>query len=135
MKRWLCWLFLAIGVVMVLWISHRPVHVPVHPQDRTVLSQTEFVFTVASLVLRRSHFGPKEFFAIEFGLSTDIADEGGPPWLDYRGPPGSHACRHDSGYSLQGCWPGWQLKGESFPGKFRSSGRQIQNMGFSTPFS
>ena len=130
MKRWLWWFFLAIGIVMLLWISHRPVHSPVHPLDRSVLSQRKFAFTTASPGLSRSCVGPWEFFAIDFGLSTDIADEHGPPWLDYRGPPGSHACSHDSGYSLQGCWPGWQPKAESVQAKFRPSGEQIQKPGF-----
>jgi len=130
MKRWLWWFLLTIGIVMLLWISHRPVHSPVHPLDRSVLSQREFAFMTASPGLSRSRVGPWEFFAIEFALSTDIANQHGPPWLDDRGPPGSHACGHDSGYSLQGCWPGWQPKGESFQAKFRPSGEQIQNMAF-----
>ena len=135
MKRCLCWLFLAIGVVMLLWISHRPFHSPIHPQDQSVLSEGEFVFTAVSPALSRSRVGPWEFFAIEFGLSTDIADEDGPPWQDYRGPPSSHARSHDSGYSLQGCWPGWQPKGESFPAKFRPPEGEFKTWSFATPFS
>jgi hypothetical protein len=30
MKRWLGWLFLAVGVIMLLWIPHRPVSPPLH---------------------------------------------------------------------------------------------------------
>jgi len=129
MKRWLCWLFLAIGVAMLLWISHCPVHSPIHPQDQSVLSQREFVFTAASPALSLSRVGPWGFFAIEFGLSTDIADEDGPPWQDDRGPPGSHACSHDSGYSLQGCWLG-SRKGNPSQRNSGPPGGQIQNMRF-----
>jgi hypothetical protein len=135
MKRWLWWFFLTIGIVMLLSISHRPVQSPVHPLDRSVLTQREFASTTASPGLSRSRVDPWQFFAIEFGLSTDIADEHGPPWLGYRGPPGSHACSHDSDYPLQGCRSGWQPKGEFFPAKFRPPEGKFKTWGFSTPFS
>ena len=32
MKRWLCWLLLAVGVVFLLWIPHRPVSPHLHRQ-------------------------------------------------------------------------------------------------------
>jgi len=102
MKRWLCWLFLAIGVVMLLWMPHRPVSPHLHRQtdgDRSVLSQSEFVSTwcralrVASPACTRNRAGPLEFFATRSAFL--IADDDGPPWLYYRGPPGPHAGSQD----------------------------------------
>lgn len=95
MKRWLCWLLLAVGVLFLLGIPHRP------PQHRSVLSHKEFVsmgcraLRAASPALARSRASPLEFFATrEFGwLIAGTTDEDGPPWLDYRGPPGPNA-RH-----------------------------------------
>ena len=130
MKRWLYSLFFAIGVVMLLWIAHHPVHSPVYPQDRSLLSRRELVFTAPSPALSRSRLGPGEFFAIEFALNTDIAVEEGPPWLDYRGPPGPNACRHDFAHSLQGCRPGWQPQGSDSPAEFWPSGGRIRKIRF-----
>ena len=120
---------------MLLWIAHHPVHTPLHLQDRSVLSEREFVFTTASPAVSRGRVGLREFFAIEFALITDIADEESPPWLDYRGPPGSRACSHDYGHSLQGCRPGGQPKGSHF---HRNSGPPVgkfERSGFATAFS
>jgi hypothetical protein len=98
MKRWLCSLFLALGVIFLLWIPQRCVRPHLHPHaagDRLVLSQNEFVFTWCRALpaANPDRAGPSEFFATEFGfLIADIADDDGPPWLDYRGPPGPNAC-------------------------------------------
>ena len=119
---------------MLLWISHRPVHSPIHPQDQSVLSEGEFVFTAASPVLSRSHLGPREFFAIEFGLSTDIADEGGPPWQDYRGPPGSHACVTILVTRCKAAGQVGSLKGSPSWENFGPPDGKFKTWGFSTAF-
>ena len=101
MKRWRCWLFFAVGVVFLLWIALRPVSPCLHPPvagDRSVVSQNEFVSTwcralrVASPAYPRNRAGPRESFATH---PVFITDEDGPPWLDYRGPPGPNGCSQD----------------------------------------
>ncbi len=102
MKRWLCWLLLAVGAVMLLWIPHLPVGPLLHRQavgDRSVLSHSEFVSTwcralrVASPAFPRNRAGPLEFFATRsaFLITRDDA----PPWLYYRGPPGPNVGSQD----------------------------------------
>jgi len=102
MKRWLGWLFLAVGVVFLLWIPHRPVSPPPCPPaagDHSVLGQNEFVSTwcralrAASPAFPQNRAGPLEFFATHSGFL--ITDDNGPPWLDRRGPPGPNACSQD----------------------------------------
>jgi hypothetical protein len=99
MKRWLCWLFLAVGVVFLLWIPHRLVSAHPYPPAagyQSVLSQNEFVSTwcrawrAASPAFPRNRAGPLEFFATHSAFL--ITDDNGPPWLDHRGPPGPNAC-------------------------------------------
>jgi len=94
MKRWLCSLWLAVGVMFLLWMPHRCVRPQLHPQDQSVLSQKEFVSTwiralrATNPAFIQSRAGPLEFFATEFGLSVvAITSDDGPPWLDSRGPP------------------------------------------------
>src|ERR1700674_3437588 len=102
MKRWLCWLFFAVGVVFLLSIPHRPVSSYLHPPaagDRSVLSQNEFVSTwcralrAARPAFPRNRAGPREPFATHSVFL--ITDDDGPPWLDVRGPPGPNGCRQD----------------------------------------
>lgn len=108
MKRWWCWLFLAVGVVMLLRVPHRPLSTHVHRQaaeDRSVLSQSEFVSTycgalrAVSSAFHRNRAGPLKFFATRAAFL--ITDDGSPPWLDYRGPPDPSACSHQD--SVAGC--------------------------------
>jgi hypothetical protein len=77
MKRWLGWLFLAVGVVMLLWIPHRPVRPPLHRQaaeDRSVLSQSEFVSTCCGALravgsaFPRNRAGPPGIFRDPVGI-------------------------------------------------------------------
>ena len=97
MKRWLCGVLLVVGVLFLLWNLHRPLSPPPYPLKQSVLSHNEFVLTwcpvlrAASPSFRQNRRGSLEFFAIQFAfLIADISNEG-PPWLDYRGPPGPHA--------------------------------------------
>lgn len=97
MKRWLCSLLLAVEVVFLLCISHRSLLPHLHPQDQSVLGQREFVSTwcralpAAIPAFAQSRASPLEFFASEFGrLNAANTDDNGPPWLDYRGPPGTN---------------------------------------------
>ena len=99
-KWWLCSLLLAVGVVFLLWIVHRPISPPA-AGNPSVLSQNEFVFIscraspAASPAFPQIRAGPSEFFASKFGfVITDIAEDEGPPWLDDRGPPGPNTCSH-----------------------------------------
>jgi hypothetical protein len=143
MKRWLCSLLLAVGVIFLLWISHRSLLPHLHPQDRSVLGQHGFVsiwcraLRAAIPAFAQSRASPLEFFAREFGrLILAITDDDGPPWLDYRGPPGTNiSVRQNLAYELQGCWPGRQPNGEHFPAKFRASRGRIQTWGFAPAFS
>jgi len=102
MKRWLCWLLLLGGVVLLLWIPHVPVGPHLHRQavaDRSVLSHSEFVSTwyralpAASAAFSRNRDGPREFFATRSAFL--ITRDDGPPWLYYRWPPGANACSQD----------------------------------------
>lgn len=104
MKRWLCSLLLAVGVVFLLWIPHRSVRPHLPPQaagDRAILRQNEFVsawcraLRATSPAFSQIRAGPSEFFTTKFGfVITDIAEDEGPPWLDDRGPPGPNTCSH-----------------------------------------
>ncbi len=133
MKRWLGWLFLAVGVVMLLWIAHRPVSPPLHRQaigDRSVLSQSEFVSTwcralrAASPAFPRNRASPLEFFAASSAFW--IMDDDGPPWLDYRGPPGPNAC---SQYLVTSCKAASQVSSLRCR-TFQQNSWRIQNYGF-----
>jgi hypothetical protein len=137
MKRWLCSLWLAVGVMFLLWMPHRCVRPQLHPQDQSVLSQKEFVSTwsralrATSPAFIQSRVGPLEFFATKFGLSVvAITRDDGPPWLDSRGPPGPETRNQDSAASLQGCWPSRQPKGEALSNKIPCLQRQIQHTRF-----
>jgi hypothetical protein len=143
MKR-LCWFFLVAGVVFLLWILHRPVSPYFHraAENQSVLSQKQFIFRwcralrAASPVFPRTRAGPLESFATH--SASLITDDVGSPWLDYRWPPGSNACRQ--GLVAKSCKAGGEggdLKGsaEHFPTKFRTSEGQIQTRGFATRFS
>jgi hypothetical protein len=130
MKRWLCWLFLAVGVVFLLWIPHRPVSPPSYPPaagDQSVLSQNEFVFTwcrvlrAASPTFPRNRAGPLEFFATHSAFL--ITDNNGPPWLDHRGPPGPNARSQDL---VTSCKAAGQA-GSPTGGTFKQNSGQIQN--------
>jgi hypothetical protein len=144
MKQWLCWFFLMVGVVLLLWIPHRRVSPHLRPQavgDQSVLNHNEFAFTrcrvlrTVSPAFLRNRTGPLEFFATTFGfLIADTADDHDPPWLDYRGPPGPNRC---SQRLLISCNAASQVGSlaEHFPAKFRASVDQIQNVGFAPAFS
>jgi len=93
MKRWLPWLFLAVGVVMLLRVPHRPLSAHVHRQaaeDRSVLSQSEFVPTccgalrAVSSAFHRNRAGPLEFSATRSAFL--ITDDGSPPCWTIEGP-------------------------------------------------
>ena len=146
MKRWLCWLLLAVGVVFLLGISHRPVRPHLPPQDRqdrSVLSQNEFVsmacraLRVANAAFARSRISPLEFFATKkFGwLIAGNTGEDGPPWLDYRGPPGPNACHRGLVTSCKASGQAGSPWREHPPAKFRVSEGKSKTRGFSTAFS
>ncbi len=140
MKRWLCWLFLAVGLVFLLRTPHRPVSPCLRPQaarDQSVLSQKEFASTwcralrAASPGFARNRACPQGFSAAQFRLLiTDITDEDGPPWLDCRGPPGPDGCSHDLVTSWQAASQVGSLiiRGGKFPTKFLAS----STLGFRT---
>lgn len=124
MKRWLCGVFLVVGVVFLLWNPHRPVSLPPYPRNQSVLSHNEFVLTwcpalrAASPSFRRNRGGSLEFFAIQFAfLIVDITNEG-PPWLDYRGPPGPYACSHPLVTGCQAAGQAGSQSGTPAPKKF-----------------
>ena len=143
MKRWLRWLLLAVPVLFFLGMPHRPVRPHLPPQHRSVLSQKEFVFIgcralwAVSPALARSRASPLEFFATrEFGwLIAGTPDEDGPPWLDYRGPPGPNACHRGLVTSCEASGQAGSLIGEHFPAKFPASDDEFKTRGFSTGFS
>lgn len=146
MKRWLCWLLLAVGVVFLLGIPHRPLRPHVPPQDRqdrSVLSQDEFVsrgccaLRAVSPAFARSRTSPLEFFATrELGLLlADITDEDGSPWLDDRGPPGPNACHRGLIKSCKASGQAGSLRVEDFPAKFPASEGKSKTRGSSTAFS
>jgi hypothetical protein len=58
MKRWLWWFFLTIGIVMLLWISHRPVQSPVHPLDRSVLPCSSAISVLNPNSIAKNSHGP-----------------------------------------------------------------------------
>ena len=139
MKRWLSWLFLAVGVVMLLWILHLPVSSYRHRQsvrDPSVLSQSEFVSTwcgalrTANSSFPRNRAGPLEFFATRSAFL--ITDDGGLPWLDYRGPPGPNVRSHQD--LVTGCKAASQA-GSLRWRTFQQNSERIQVEGFATAFS
>ena len=143
MKRWLCSLLLAVGVVFVLWIPHRSVLLHLHPQDRSVLGRHEFVSTwcralrAAIPAFAQSRASPLEFFASEFGrLNLAITDDDGPPWLGYRGPPGTNiSVRQDLVTSCKAAGQAGSLTGSTFQPKFRASRANSKLGVFATAFS
>jgi hypothetical protein len=116
---------------MLLWIPHRPVSSHLHRQgagDQSVLSQNEL--RVASSAFPRNRAGPLELFATHWVFL--ITDDDGPPWLDYRGPPGPDACSHqDLGTSCKAASQVSSLRWRAFQ---QNSGR-INIGGFATAFS
>lgn len=86
MKRWLCSLLLAVGVIFLLRIPHHSVHPHLHLQatgDRSALCQNEFVSTWCRAVQAANpasplgRASPSELFATKFGfVITDIAEDG-----------------------------------------------------------
>lgn len=129
MKRWLCRLLLVVGVIFLVGFPYRPVRSHLPRQDRSVLSQNEFVsigrraLRVANAAFARSRVSPFEFFTTrELGLLlADITDEDGPPWLDYRGPPGPNACHRCLVTSWKASGQAGSPKREHLPAKFRAS--------------
>ena len=145
MKRGLCALFLAVGVLFLLWIPHFSVRPHLHPRaagGRSVLSQNEFVSTrcralrAANPAFPCSRAGPSEFFATEFGFwITDIADEDGPAWLDDRGPPGPNTCSQGSLTSCKAASQVGSLRGSTFQRNSGPPEGKFKTQGFATPFS
>ena len=143
MKQWLCWFFLVVGVVFFLWIQHRrvsPYLCPRCPQsagDQSVLKHNDIsswcpALQVASPVFTRNRAGALEFFAAHFGfLITRITDDAGPPWLDGRGPPGSHLCSQLLMSSRKAAGLAGRRK-ECPPPKFPPSDRRKSKKGFCT---
>jgi hypothetical protein len=142
MKRWLCWLFLVVGVGFLLRIPRRPVSPYLRPQaagNQSVLHHNELVSSwcralrAATPASLRQRAGPLEFFATQFGfLTTGITDDDGPPWLDDRGPPGRS---HDL---VTSCKAAGQAASTSGTLPARNSGRpadQNQRAGFAPAFS
>jgi hypothetical protein len=94
MKRWLCLFFLWVRVLSLLLIPGHQASLNQHPhaRDRSVVRSGEFVSTLFRVLIAtspawtRSRAGPSESSTTRFALLT--ADDVGPPWLDYRGPPG-----------------------------------------------
>ena len=146
MKRWLCSLLLALGVIFLLWIPHRSVRPYLHSQaaeDRSLLRQNEFVSTccravqAASPAFPQIRAGPSEFFVTEFGfVITDIAEDEGPPWLDDRGPPGPNTCSHQD--LLTSCKAAGQAGSPKKSNSQRNSATtdgEFKTSGFATRFS
>ena len=99
MKRggWVLWGW--VGVVFLLLLPQHPVslhHSPQSAGERLIVGQCEFVCTwsrvlpAVSTAFPRSRAGPLESFVTHSGFS--ILDDVGPPWVEYRGPPGAPAC-------------------------------------------
>ena len=98
MTRWGRWLFIWWGVVCVLWslgvhagVPHAPhaewdPSVGVGPWSHAVPIFRR-VFPSTSPASIRLRAGPLEWSAPSCALVT--ANDGGPPWLDTRGPPGA----------------------------------------------
>jgi hypothetical protein len=141
MKRWLGWFLLAVGIGFLLWIPHRPVSVP--PCAGAALrTQNEFVsnwcraLRDAVLALAWSRAGPRNLFATAFTLLIrNITDEDGPPWLDYRGPPGPNACSHRLVTVCKAAGQAGSQRGEDFPQNSGLPECKFKNGGFSTAFS
>ena len=145
MKRWLCRFFLAVGVVLLLWILHHQVSSYLHPaaQDPSVLTQNQFTsrwcraLRAASPAFPRNRAGgPLESFARHSAFL--ITDDVGPPWLDHRGPPGPNAC--SQGLVTKSCRATGQAGGQKgVPSTFqRNSGSppgESKIRGFATRFS
>ena len=94
------WILAWLGVVCLLLSlgveasAHHPPQVARNrsgEQSRALGSLSFYpVLRSASAKFIRSRTGPREsFFASNFFLSGDDVGPGGPPWLDYRGPPGT----------------------------------------------
>jgi hypothetical protein len=142
MKRWLCSFLLAVGIAFLLWIPHRAVNAHLRPQgagDRSVLRQSALVFTgcralrAPSPVFFRNRAGPLEFLATQFGFL--IGDDVGPPWWDYRGPPGPNGCRPALVTDCKAAGQGGSLRGRTFRGNSGPLEGEFEMWGFSTPFS
>ena len=141
MKRWLCSFCLALGVVFLLGIPQRCVRPYLHPHavgDRSVLRQNEFVFTWrrALPAANPDRADPSEFFATEFGfLIRDITDDDGPPWLDYRGPPGANACTQGWVTSCKAASHLGSLSGSLLQRNFGPPAGKFKTWGSATAFS
>jgi hypothetical protein len=116
MKRWWGWVFAWLGVVGLLLSLGLEItsvnHYPYAGSERSVglcrksISIASFSTLLAtSMQWIQSRAGPLESFAIPCALSA--AGDVGPPWLDYRGPPG--VCGGRPG-ELPGCRPRRQLR-------------------------
>jgi hypothetical protein len=142
MKRWLCSLWLAVGVMFLLWMPHRCVRPQLHPQDQSVLSQKEFVSTwiralrATNPAFIQSRAGPLEFFATEFGLSVvAITSDDGPPWLDSRGPPALRCAIKTRSLVCKAAGQAGSQTGRHSPIQFRASRGKFNTRGFATRFS
>lgn len=141
MKRWLGWFLLAVGIGFLLWIPHRPASVPpcagvVVRTHNDFLSNWCRAWRNAGLALARSRAGPRSLFTTAFARATrNITDEGGPPWLDYRGPPGANACGRRLVMACKAAGQAGSQKAEDFPRNSWLPERQFKNGGFSTAFS
>ena len=114
MKRWWGWVFAWLGVVGLLFslgIEMTGVNHPGHAgwaRSRTrgtflSISSSPTLLATATQLLR-SRAGPVESFVTPGALLT--AADVGPPWLEYREPPG---CTRKTLGEWQGCRPRRQL--------------------------
>lgn len=97
MTRWVRWLFTWLGVVCLLWSLslHAGVHTWSHvgwdpsvgPWSHAGLTFIS-VFPSMSTARMRTRAGPLELSA-PHGALIVTAGDGGPPWVDTRGPPGA----------------------------------------------
>jgi hypothetical protein len=96
MTRWVRWLVTWLGVVCLLWSLS--LHAGVHPRSRVGRDPSVGpwshagltcigVFPSMSTTRMRTRAGPLDVSA-PHGPLTVTAGDGGPPWMDTRGPPG-----------------------------------------------
>ena len=123
---------------MLLWILHRPVSSHRHRQsvrDQSVLSQSEFIsigcraLRTASSSFPRNRAGPLEFFVTRSAFL--ITDDDGPPWLEYRGPPGPNVRSHQD--LVTGCKAASQAGSPRWR-TFQQNSERIQVEGFATHY-
>jgi len=143
MKRGLCALFLAVGVLFLFssFCGSRIIpfaHISIHEQ----LGIDRYSVRTNSFPPGAELCGPRILHSLGVALahrnfsrpSLDFGSDG-PPWLDDRGPPGPNACSQGSLTSCKAAGQVGSLRGNTFQRNSGPPEGKFKTRGFATPFS